>query len=299
MWNGWGEIGSECTLQYPALYDDADTASKSAQTEFFRLVATEFVLLVAAAIFSLEVFTSTPFLIFYALIFIASLVLMLLRTLKKADQDWYKCRALAESIKTSTWRYAMRAQPFDDKQAQDARRDFNLLLKAIFSANQHIGPRIAGLSPSGEQITSDMDDCRNLSLRERKKLYLKKRIRDQRDWYSNKARYNKRNLKIWIGICFSVYVVATVAVLARIPYPHSILPTEPLIVIASSLVGWIQIRRFGELASAYSLTAHEIGILQGRLSDVKTQIQFSDFVNEAELAFSREHTQWVARQHEV
>jgi hypothetical protein len=286
-------------MEYPALYNDADSASKSAQSEFLILVVAEFALLTAAAIFSLEPFGTVPFLIFYALIFLAALALMLLRTLRKADQDWYKCRALAESIKTSAWRYAMCAHPFDEAGTQDARRDFLIFLKAIFDANQHIGPRIAGLSPEGQQITVEMDDLRNRSLAERKEIYLMDRIREQRTWYANKARYNRKRLRLWIVVCAIVYLVAATSVLMRIPYTNANLPTEPLIVIASSLVGWIQIKRYAELASAYSLAAHEIGIVEGRIPEANTNAKFSDFVNEAELAFSREHIQWIARQHEV
>ena len=219
--------------------------------------------------------------------------------MKKPDQDWYKCRALAESIKTSAWRYAMRAQPFDDTRTQDARRDFLAFLKAIFDANQHIGPRIAGLSPEGEQITSEMDSLRNCSLHERKAFYLTDRIKEQRKWYAGRARRNKKSLRTWVVVCVLVYLAAVISVLMRIQYPHTMLPIEPLIVIASTLVGWIQIKRYSELASAYSLAAHEIGIIEKRANDAKTNEQFSDFVNESEVAFSREHTQWIARQHEV
>ena len=73
-------------------------------------------------------------------------------------------------------------------------------------------------------------------------------------------------------------------------------PIEPIIVLAASLTGWMQIKKFNELASAYTLTAFEIGIIQDRASDSMSEAEFSDFVGEAEQAFSREHTQWVARQ---
>jgi hypothetical protein len=54
-------------------------------------------------------------------------------------------------------------------------------------------------------------------------------------------------------------------------------------------------KRHSELTASYNLTAHEIGIIKGNAEAVETESEFSDFVNEAELAFSREHTQWVAR----
>ena len=47
--------------------------------------------------------------------------------------------------------------------------------------------------------------------------------------------------------------------------------------------------------ASYNLTAHEIGIIRANSDSVETEKDLSNFVNEAELAFSREHTQWVAR----
>lgn len=191
----------------------------------------------------------------------------------------------------------MRAHPFEDRKSEDARADFLVFLRAIIRHNQHIGARIAGLKPEGNQITDDMDHKRELSLEERKGLYVEGRIRDQRTWYANKARANKHALNIWIVVCTIIYIAAAVSAILHVQHPHA--PTEPLIVIASSLVGWTQIKKYSEIASAYALTAHEIGIIQGKIAEVHTNAEFSAFVNEAELAFSREHTQWVARQHDV
>lgn len=286
-------------MEFPALYNDADEASNRAQSEFLNLVRAEYALLVVAAVLSMEPFKDIVSLTLYALIFVVSLVVMLLRLFRTPDRDWYKCRALAESIKTTSWRYAMRAHPFNDANAQADRQDFRNFLRAIFQANQHIGARIAGLSPEGQQITNSMESKRALSLEDRRAYYLAHRIQDQRIWYSKKSRANKRALRNWIIICSLVYAAAATSVLLRIRFPDTLLFTEPLIVIASSFVGWTQIRKYAELASSYSLASHEIGIIEGRVPEILTETDFSNFVNEAELAFSREHTQWVARQHNI
>ena len=52
--------------------------------------------------------------------------------------------------------------------------------------------------------------------------------------------------------------------------------------------------RFSELAASYALAAHEIGIIREQANAV-SEAQFSTFVADTENAFSREHTQWVAR----
>jgi hypothetical protein len=266
-----------------------------AQSELLWLVRFEYGLLVIAAVISMEHSGDTQFLLAYAAVFLFALAAMSLRTLRRADQDWYQCRALAESIKTLTWRYAMRAEPFKE----DAQNDFRTLLRDLFRANQHIGHRIAGLNPEGEQITAEMDRVRRSSLADRKRLYLRCRIRDQRTWYAAKAKWNKRQINWWIAICVTVYVAAILSVLSKLRYPDWSVPTEPLIVAAASALGWMQIKKFSELSSAYTLAAHEIGIIETRAGAARSNDAFSGFVNEAEQAFSREHTQWIARQQQL
>lgn len=282
-------------MKFPALYDGADTASGKAQTDYLRLVSLEYLLLFLAAVLLMGPTTDVRFLIVYALVFVVSMAIMLVRTLGKPDRDWYRSRAIAESIKTSTWRYAMCAHPFDGA-TPAARTKFTGFLTAILASSAQIGHRMAGLNAGGQQFTPEMESARNLSLEQRKAMYLSDRIQDQRSWYSGKAQFNRRRMYLWIGVCVAVYLLATLSVLSKLAYPNWQLPTEPLIVIASSIIGWMQIKKFSELSSAYTLTAHEIGIIESRAGEADTEDKFSDFVNEAELAFSREHTQWVARQ---
>lgn len=68
-----------------------------------------------------------------------------------------------------------------------------------------------------------------------------------------------------------------------------------MLVMVTSIFGWIQVKRHGELAASYTLTAHEIGAIQALALGISTEAELSDFVNTAEFAFSREHTQWQAR----
>jgi hypothetical protein len=58
----------------------------------------------------------------------------------------------------------------------------------------------------------------------------------------------------------------------------------------------MEVKKFNELGAAYTVTAHEIGFIEPKLDAVHSEKDFSDFINDAELAFSREHTLWIARQ---
>jgi len=62
-----------------------------------------------------------------------------------------------------------------------------------------------------------------------------------------------------------------------------------------AILGWVQIKRYQELASSYSLTAHEITFAKNELVQKDTESKFAAFVADTENAFSREHTQWYAR----
>jgi len=283
---------------FPALYRTADESSADAQRTYLRLIRLQYGLLVAAAVIAL--WPGYPNLsISYALVVAVSSGLLIYMSVKKPERDWYGCRALAESIKTSAWRYMMRAEPFADcPTLAEVKRKFADFLKAILEANSHVREPMARRPIAGEQITATMDKVRALPLKDRKDHYRQERIVDQRDWYIAKVGINRRQFLTWVAVCALVQFTAVALAVLRIVYDQAwtLWPTEPLLVLAASIVGWIQIKKFNELASAYNLTAHEISIIATRIDGIATEAEFSEFVNEAERAFSREHTQWAARQ---
>ena len=101
----------------------------------------------------------------------------------------------------------------------------------------------------------------------------------------------------WVAASILSYIFAAGFSVIRVAKPEmSFWPVDPLIVLATSIVGWIQIKKFNELAAAYAVTAHEIGLINITLEHSDDVKNFSDFVIDAETAFSREHTLWIARQ---
>lgn len=268
---------------------------------YLWLVRLQYGLLIAASTAALWFDSSPSILLAYAFIIFASTALLIFMSVKKPEKDWYGCRALAESIKTSTWRYMMRAEPFENaSHLRVVKQTFADYLQEILDANSHVRESISRRPKSGEQITPAMNEVRSLSFDERRNFYREERIDQQRAWYVSKVKMNRKHFIAWIVFCVIVQSSAIILALTRARNPEmwSIWPMEPLLVVASAAIGWIQIKKFNELASAYSLTAHEIGIIQTRIHDVENDDDFSEFVNEAERAFSREHTQWVARQNE-
>jgi hypothetical protein len=282
---------------YPALFRCADQASNRQQQLYLSLIRAEYGLLLVAAIFSMPIFASATFYLIYALLFLALIAILLSRALLKPEQDWYKSRALAESVKTLTWRYVMRAAPFGDApRIQVPRAEFRNHLQTLFDENKATAETIAHDWSADDQITSEMDRIRALPLEGRKKCYATDRVQDQRAWYGRKAAANKASARRWVAVGVGAYAIAAALVISRIRLPDwELWPIGPIIVFASSIIGWTQVKKFNELATTYTVAAHEIGLIKPKLDEIGTESELSNFVNDAELAFSREHTLWTAR----
>ena len=286
---------TDTKLEYPALYQSADDASARAQQGFLWTIRSEyfFLFLVSLSLANKDVFKQSRLAVTLLLVILAGLFAF--KVVKKLDQDWYRCRALAESVKTSTWRFCMRAHPFGDaEKIAEPKATFRNLLHGILKSNQAIAQEL--LTEASEQVTASMLEIRALGLTERIAYYVKNRVDDQRRWYARKSAWNRRVLRIWVALTILIYLAAALSLYAdELGYGWLARFFDPLIVLVTSVLGWIQMKRHSELTASYNLAAHEIGIIKGNSDSVKTETEFSDFVNEAELAFSREHTQWVAR----
>jgi hypothetical protein len=191
----------------------------------------------------------------------------------------------------------MRAQPFDNSQPPtEAKAAFRNLLRDILHEHKELVKDFGDAGALDEQVSEFMAAMRESPTTERIEFYRQFRIDDQRQWYANKAAKNQLQGRLWFIILVCLLLMATIFVLLRIAYPDwGYWPTEVFVVAAGSTQTWMQVKRFRELASAYVLAAHEIGIARGELDDVRTDSELSGFVADAESAFSREHTQWIAR----
>lgn len=283
-------------LQYPGLYVAADQASNDAQRNELRCYKTNAYLLVVGASLALVSTVTTPIAIISAIFFIASLGSYLYSQHKDFKGRWYQARALAESIKTSTWRLVMGADPFSNQSTSENIRKYRQLLSELLKENAVLGDLLATDAALENQLPSNLAVLIEMPYAEKRDFYLKSRINEQKSWYTNKAQENRTKAFRYLLAIAAAYSIAIILLLVRIGYPDlPLLPIDVFAVVASSLIGWKQLRRYDELSSSYGLTAHEVGIIGSKFSEVYSQDELSDFVSDAENAFSREHTQWAAR----
>lgn len=275
---------------YPALYRAASNTTTRAQTLYTRIIFLLLLSVVSASICTLLAAFSILAAIAATSSFVFSLSLSLVLASKRYDSIWYRARAVAESVKTITWRYMMRSEPFNNTDSQ-ARKSFVARLHAILDAN----PGVCDIVGDNEQITQAMATTRSLPLVSRIELYRVERIEDQSKWYTRKANLNRHSADYWFWIIAAIQLIAIALSSVQIAKQNWIVPSGVMATIATAAISWMQVKRFQELSTSYSLTAHEIGLIKSMVCDIEDEDAFSSFVADAENAFSREHTQWQAR----
>jgi hypothetical protein len=281
----------------PGLYQSSDKLSTDYQTVFFRSVLAELGFLVVGTSISLVNSDGASWAIAQALALLGALGFAIYLFAARPDRHWYAARAVAESIKTATWRFVSRGEPFDHSDAED-RSNFRNVLQMIVEQNKDVAQRLS-THLDGIQITADMVARRNRPLTERISVYLEERVKDQQQWYAQKAARNRSMAARLYGALIVTIAIAIAFAVSKVSVPDAKhWPTDLLIVIASGLFAWIQSKRYSELASSYSLAAHEISLIREQAFTSNSDSEFSRFVGDTENAFSREHTQWVARKDE-
>lgn len=279
---------------FPAAYQSASDLSANSQKAFFSAFFAHMALLLGAAFISAISPTSPWAWGAQTIMLLGALACASYLYLGKPQRDWYTGRAIAESIKTITWRYVVRAEPFnvDDQSAK-----LNMIKKIGQILQQH--EESAGKLTSHldkRQITSEMDRIRSLDFNSRKDFYINNRIIDQQNWYASKAAFNRKRISIYFGLLILAIIITMIFSIARVIHPQEpYWPNDFLVTAATAILSWIQAKRFQDLATSYTLAAHEISLIAENAGRYHNEEAWSEFVGDAENAFSREHTQWVAR----
>ncbi|UPT69908.1 MAG: DUF4231 domain-containing protein [Flavobacterium sp. JAD_PAG50586_2] len=223
-----------------------------------------------------------------AILFLITLSIMVWLRISKPDDIWYNGRAVAESVKTRSWRWMMRADPYEIDNDTEARKHFINDLKTILIQNESLIGKI-GLKASVEEPISDfMIKIRHLNRNERFEFYRINRITNQALWYSKKAKFNMRKAEIWFWVTVSLHSIAIILLLCNIQYVDIKFPIEVIAIGASSVLTWLQAKKHNELSSSYSLTAHEIVLLRAEIVSIESDSDLSEFIINCENAFSRE-----------
>lgn len=282
--------------ELPGLYQSADQASLDAQENYFKGLRWYLILLICAAFVAYARPCDIVGALLSAGLFLVTLIILIFIRVKRPDDTWYNGRAVAESVKTRTWRWMMRAEPYEDcDNVEIASKQFISDLKTILEQNKSLSHSLQSTRAVENPISNSMKTIRGFPVAERLSVYVDQRVQNQIEWYWKKSRFNKCRAQQWFWVSVILHSAAIAMLLYRIKDPTLSLPIEVIATAAGAALTWLQAKKHNELNSAYALTAHEIALIKGESDSVHSEEQLSEYVVNSEMAFSREHTQWVAR----
>lgn len=282
-------------IDYPHLYEITNERSAKNQKYFLNGIRAEYALLIFIAVNS-----SLSYMEKYSVnlvLFVLLIMLLLVRNIINFEQKWYKYRAVTESIKTTTWKFAMKAEPFNGSEEINDAKQYIGYIRNIIKDSKYAIKTETLKNLEGDTFSICLKSIRKMNYEQRRDLYVEQRIEEQRTWYAKKSVFNKRLGRAWAVAILIFYILSLTmtALLAEDLVQAASLPTELITTIISALIGWVQIKKYNELSASYALTAHEIGLVKEQSYYISGEKDFLDFIRDAETAFSREHTQWQAR----
>lgn len=285
---------------YPSLYRSADAVSLKAQGThllFHKVYLGSLVLGSATSAFTAigSQIVNTCLYTVLAIVLVVGLLILWIMRARQDDKIWFDGRAVAESVKTATWRFMMRIHPFHED--SNAETIFLADLKEIREARPHLGKHLAtAMNTAGSAITDFMKEKRSSSLEERWGFYVSARIREQKIWYANKARSNVDSGAKWFwAIAILQVVIVILAIVQAVSGGLGINPIPIVTTCAAAIAAWSQMKRHDELAQSYTLAAQELEEIETIASNQASEDAFSQLVEQAENSISREHTMWCAR----
>lgn len=292
----------------PRVFWAADGASLQGQARAVALSRWELLLLVGAAFAGSAdgpVWAWAAAVAYLGALFIAVTVAR-----QNPQRLWYDGRAVAESVKTLVWKYAVRADSYQPppRKLPDAERLYDVQLSGILGEfdTDLVSPGVTEelstwRAPARHpQITDTMEKLREQPLPVRREVYLRERVQSQRQWYQAKA-VQCRNATRRVGRLAVVLPAAglLLAVLRALG-EFSFDALGAISAVAASVSAWAQLRQYRPQAAAYTLAAAELSKVEAQLASVDLSAADSEetwarLARDAEDAISREHTTWQAR----
>jgi hypothetical protein len=299
-------IGDE---HLPALFRDADTASLRAQHTYLRFVFANLAMLILVPLLG-----SLGLRGLVAALLLAGSALTLWLAQRGYQKVWFGGRAMAESVKSMAWQYMTAAPPYDaaDLRSTDAR--FAADLRETLREGKALAGTLGAAGEGGDEITPAMRAVRSADPERRKALYVAQRLEQQRRWYSAKAGTHRRHSQRLLGAIALLQLAGALCTFLQerfAAWAGGALPDLAASVggpagieriaigavcaaLASAFLSWLQLRQHQELASAYGLATHELGLAVAQAVSWPPA-ELGALVDEAERTISREHTMWVAR----
>ena len=129
-----------------------------------------------------------------AFLFLLSVGITIWLKITKPEDVWYNGRAVAESVKTRSWRWMMRAEPYANTTDPDVvSKEFIADLKQIIEQNRSLGNAIGAEAGTKSPISGKMLTIRQLTFKQRARIYKKYKVDEQALWVLEKNEIQQKN----------------------------------------------------------------------------------------------------------
>jgi hypothetical protein len=289
------------TTDFPSLFQAADKASVTAKKNYLIIIGLDLTFMIIGSLLAIYSFKCdfNKLIVYSAsgLFLLTSLILTIVLKSKAFEDIWYQGRALAESVKTLTWRFATCSELFEVSSSKtEVSQIFIDRLKELSNEFKDLNKTLDANILSLPVITQKMESVRNLTTLERKDFYVNERIKDQKKWYSTKAEFNKNKYNIWFWVIISSQFLSLVSIIILIKNPSLEWNLVGLFTtISAAAISWLQLKQHQELKQAYTTAAQELNFIEASSFAITTETELSRFVLDSENAISREHTLWLAQ----
>ena len=278
----------------PGLFEGANAASILGQRRYVGAVLMRLTFAVVAAatgVASIQVGPSNVDLMAIGTVLALVIVITVEVYLKsvRPEDAWYDGRALAESAKSLSWRYAVGAAPFPLRD-EKARASYVKVLAQLVGDTPTTGIR----PTSAPAVTTAMRELRESPLAARRAAYLQDRVTDQLNWYTRKA---ERCDTVAHRSGVALLVIEALGVLAALSRAVGLVEFDLAGLVAAMIAAgaaWLAVRQYATNARAYTFAAHELAMVHAQLEPIEDEETWAIEVANAEEAVSREHTMWRA-----
>lgn len=286
---------------FPNYFIAGDNASLKAQKTYINLICVDLILICLGASLSIYNYQNTNtkmwiYIVSGIFLFI-SFILSLIMKFKKYEDIWYRGRALAESVKTLTWRFMTKSELFDSTISdEESKKKFIERIKEIKNEFKDLTNSLRAENLKQPIITSKMEEIRSKSIEDRRAFYLKNRIKNQIDWYASKADTNENKYEYWFWGVIIAQAFAIISIIVLIKYPEFNFNFVGLFTtLSASFLSWLQVKKYQENKEAYTTALSELRMIETLSESINTEEEFAKFVLDSENAMSREHTIWLAQ----
>lgn len=288
---------------FPLLFKIADGKSDSSQNNFLRINFLVFILLILSSLSSIFTSVNTvshSFTVFCTICLIISTILNLYILFFRPEKSWYEGRAIAESVKTLTWKFVTGTKPFKIKLTNEkSQLLFEENLKKIIGQRKDFYVLIGKEYPNEKMISDEMISIRNSTFEIRKNIYLESRVQDQINWYSKKSKSSSKNKNITFSFIIGSQILGVIFFISELNSEPKYSFSSLSIALTTIFIAVLQLKKYQELTDSYGITSSELKFIKEKSKFIKNDDDLEKYVDDTENAISREHTLWLARRDNI